>query len=191
MVKNNIFQLIGGFSILISSIAYSADEIKLSPADPIAQTMIVLNGRVSIAEANDNGEMRWATWEDKSDKSKGVYLSLYSIEKKTAKQLWSTSWPDAYRPVMRVLTEWTWHDHPTVAVTMQFGAAAAQVDLYGLDGNNKAIRLAEILTSDIEWAVNKDEDTLLIASDATPNGLKAKCYGWDEASGKLVSKVCK
>jgi len=143
-----------------------------------------------IEDANEAGSLRWAAWGEGPAGSQTVRLALLSTASASTTALWATAWPDAYGAALRPTPEWQFADHQIMAITMQFGAAAAQVDLYGLDAKNRPVRLAEKLGAAIGWAVDSSGDLILIVYSMPDSALVPACFGWSPVASQLAPATC-
>ena len=138
--------------------------------------------------ANDEGTLRWAAWQLGAPPSQSVRLAFYDATHAPARPLWSVGWPDAYNPLVQA-TGWTHAGRPVLALTMQFGAAAQQVDLYGLDAASHPVRMAEMLGAAVGWVVHPDR-TVLIVYQTPVSALVPHCFDWQDRTGQLAEVKC-
>lgn len=169
----------------------AAQATEQKPPEVIDRIMAEPIPNLSLTNADPRGSLRWVVWEEGSGESRTSHLALFTHEKATASSVWSTSWPDAWAPALQPAPEWRWRDRALLAVTLQFGAAAEQVELYGLDAQNKPVHLAEKTAASIGWKINTAGQRLLVLYEPETTVLKARCYGWQESTGKLVLQQCK
>ncbi len=141
----------------------------------------------SMADVTPQDGIRWSVWEDGGSDSRISHLVLFTGKK----SIWSVQWSDAYNPVLQILPEWQWHGHPVAAVTLQFGAAASQLALYGLDEKYQPVRLLEKESASMGWIINENGQRLLALYDPKPTALKATCYAWNDSNGNLNPQPCK
>ncbi|MGY5957112.1 Lipoprotein [Kosakonia sp. BK9b] len=177
MNKKNMLRLAGA---LTSLIVFASPAAEKAP-DVVNQLMASPVRNLSQADNDTDGAQRWVAWEEGTIDARSSHLALY--EKNTngnIQPVWSTAWPDAWAPSLLMLQEWRWHDRPLLAVTLQFGAAAEQVDIYGLDEKQRPQRLAEKTAATIGWKISASGQRLLVLYEAKPTVLKATCYGWQE-----------
>lgn len=172
----------------ITSIGVQASENKTP--DAINRIMAEPVRNLSLMDADPQGALRWVVWQEGQADSRVSYLALYQQDKGAASSVWSTSWPDAWSPALQPLSEWRWQGNALLAVTLQFGAAAEQVELYGLDTQNRPVKLAEKTAASVNWKINEAGQRLLVLYEPKPTILKASCYGWQENTGKLVPQSC-
>jgi hypothetical protein len=145
---------------------------------------------LNIEDANPSGTLRWAAWGDGPAGSQTVRLALLDPAPSSTMALWATAWPDAYGAALRPTPEWQFAGHQLMAITMQFGAAAEQIDLYGLDARNQPVRLAEKLGAAIGWAVDSSGDLVLIVYSMPDSALVPACFGWNPATSQLAPANC-
>ncbi|WP_039055376.1 hypothetical protein [Enterobacter sp. Bisph1] len=141
----------------------------------------------TMAEASVEDGMRWGIWEEGSSDARTSYLALFADKK----SIWSTQWQDAYNPALQIVPDWQWHGHAVAAVTLQFGAAAVQLSVYGLDDKKQPVKLFEKDAASIGWLISDKGQRLLALYDAKPTTLVATCYSWNESAGKLNTQPCK
>jgi len=145
---------------------------------------------LSMANANFSGSLRWTAWAEGPARSQTVRLALLDTAPITSAAIWATAWPDAYGAGLRPAPEWQFAGHQLMAVTMQFGAAAAQIDFYGLDAKNQPVRLAEKLGAAIGWAVDSSGDLILIVYSMPDSSLVPACFGWNPTTSQLAPATC-
>lgn len=172
----------------ITSVAVQASENKTP--DAINRIMAEPIRNLSLIDADPQGALRWVVWQEGQVDSRVSYLALYQQGKGEASSVWSTSWPDAWSPALQPLSEWRWQGNALLAVTLQFGATAEQVELYGLDTRNRPVKLAEKTAASVNWKINEAGQRLLVLYEPKPTILKSSCYGWQENTGKLVPQSC-
>ncbi|AKL11106.1 TPA: hypothetical protein I8271_000938 [Kluyvera intermedia] len=184
------FPFSGGIFALafIASAAVQASENK--KPDVINRIMAEPVHNLSLMDADPQGTLRWVVWQEGQADSRASYLALYQQAKGVASPVWSTSWSDAWAPALYSLSEWRWQGNALLAVTLQFGAAAGQVELYGLDAKNQPVQLAEKTAASVGWKINEAGERLLVLYEPKPTTLKASCYGWRENTGKLMPQSC-
>ncbi|MGB8840870.1 MAG: hypothetical protein WCC64_07340 [Aliidongia sp.] len=132
--------------------------------------------------------LSWAVWGEGSPANQSVHLALFSVA--TDAPLWTDVKAEAYDPGFRLLTDWRQENRPMVAVTFRYGAAAAQIELYGLDATDHPIRLDERLGAEIGWTIDTAGRTLLVIYSQQSGMLQPTCFGWDTGSGKLLPQPC-
>ncbi len=145
---------------------------------------------LSVEDANASGSLRWAAWGDGPAGSQTVRLALLDAAGTRTAALWATAWPNAYGAGLRPTPEWQFAGHQVMAITMQFGAAAEQIDVYGLDTKNQPVRLAEKLGAAIGWAVDSSGDLILIVYSMPDSALVPACFGWNPATSQLAPASC-
>jgi hypothetical protein len=145
---------------------------------------------LNIEAANSSGSLRWAAWGEGPAGSQTVRLALLDTAGTTTTALWATAWPDAYGAALRPTPEWQFAGHQLMAITMQFGAAAEQIDIYGLDEKNQPVRLAEKLGAAIGWAADSSGDLILIVYSMPDSALVPACFGWNPATSQLSPASC-
>ncbi|SFE68802.1 hypothetical protein SAMN05216563_107134 [Phytobacter palmae] len=172
----------------ITSGAVQASESKTP--ETINRIMAEPLHNLSLLDADPQGELRWVAWQEGEGESRVSSLALFKQSKGAASSVWSTSWPDAWSPALQPLSEWRWQGNALLAVTLQFGAAAGQVELYGLDTQKRPLKLAEKTAASVGWKINEAGQRLLVLYEPKPTALKASCYGWQENTGKLMPQSC-
>jgi hypothetical protein len=162
-----------------------------APAKPDAAIAVIAAAPIkdlTVADAYPAGELRWLLWSDGAAADRAVHLALYRRAGGAAVQTWANGWRGAYDPALRQIEDWRYAGHPVSAVTMQRGAATAQLDLYGLNAADEPVRLAEKSATSVSWAVGADGKPVLILYAAAAGGtLTASCYAWN---GELAAFPC-
>lgn len=155
-----------------------------------AVSAIVATGLPAFAVQEIPGRpaLRWVVW---GGQGEAVRLGLWENGSGTAKQLWSQDWPDAFSPEMRVLPEWRYGDAPVLALVTRYGAAAAQVDIFGLDGQNRPVHMGAQTGAEIAWGVSPAGHLALSVYQASPTRLKPECFGWRSNPAGLVAESCR
>jgi hypothetical protein len=144
---------------------------------------------LTIEDADPAGALRWAAWGEGTAGAQMVRLALLN-HGAAGGALWAMSWPDAYDPGIQPTPEWRFAGHPVLALTMQFGAAAEQIDLFGLDSENHPVRLAEKLAAAIGWSVNASGDLVMIVYSLPASALVPACFGWNSSANLLMPVGC-
>jgi hypothetical protein len=145
---------------------------------------------LTFTDADPDGQRRWGAWAEGRKGETRVHLGLFARQPGSATLQWSQSWKDAYDPSLRSAPEWRYRGQPVLALTLRFGAAAQQVDLFGLDADQPPQLLAEKDAAAIGWIVSADGRLLLALYDANPTALTPGCFGWREQSGELAAEKC-
>ena len=140
---------------------------------------------MSIADAGAAG--RWVIWTDGTAPDTTVTLALVSPDKQA---VWSEKWASAYTPTLRPLPEWQHANSAMLAVTMQFGAMAEEVSLFGLTAG-KPVKLTSVLAKAVSWMISREGDLLLVLYNTTKTAhLRPNCYKWDDSLEKLIPRTC-
>lgn len=183
-----IFSILFFALAFIASAAVRAAENKTPEA--INRIMAESVHNLSLMDADPQGALRWVAWQEGQADTRVSYLALFQQGKGAALSVWSTGWPDAWAPALQPLSEWRWQGNALLAVTLQFGAAAAQIELFGLDAKNRPVHLAEKTAASVGWKINEAGERLLVLYEPKPTALKAICYGWQGNTGKLMPQSC-
>ena len=141
---------------------------------------------LTMIPADSEKQLRWIAWSETADNRPTSYLALFAGH--TGTVAWQADWPDAYSPSVREVTQWRYAGRPVTALTVSFGAAAEQVDLYGLDASNRPVRLAERLGVAVDFRSSPD-GKLVLEVFRTPDTIPlANCFVWE--SELLKSEPC-
>ncbi len=143
---------------------------------------------LAVTAAGSADEHRWAVWSDGAPGDMTTRLALLSV--KDAKRVWSMAWPHAYGPTLRPTPEWSFDGQPVLAVTFQYGAAAQELELYGLDRDHRPVHLAEKLANAVGWTMSASGERLLVLYDRPASALVPACYGWNTAMARLGVTKC-
>jgi hypothetical protein len=157
------------------------------PAPDLAAIVSAPVRDLVLANADPAGDLRWLLWSDGAAAERAVHLALYHRDGGAVARSWSNDWPGAAEPTLRQIADWRYAGHPVSAVTMQRGAATAQLDLFGLSADDQPVRLAEKRATSFSWAVGADGKPVLILYAASGDTLAASCYGW---TGELSAFPC-
>ena len=76
-----------------------------------------------------------------------------------------------------------------LAVTMQFGATAEEVSLFGLTAG-KPVKLTRVLAKAVSWMISREGGLLLVLYNAKAAQLRPNCYKWDASLEKLIPRTC-
>lgn len=138
------------------------------------------------ADVDNDEHLRWAVWSQTS--AQGMVVKL-AVVKKTASGpvvLYTLERKDAYEPNIRRIVDWRYGKHPVLALTYHQGAAAEQVELYGLADNNQPVLLDQRLGEASGWSIGSQGQTLLCVYTKSESFLAPTCYRWQEKSHSLV-----
>jgi hypothetical protein len=150
-----------------------------------------LNELHIIGVDNDNDKnLRWAVWNQTSSQSKIVKLALVKNITSGPVVLYTLERKDAYESDIKRISEWRYGKHPVFALTYHYGAAAEQVELFGLDDNNRPMKIDEMLGECIGWSIN-DGQTVLGVYDKPESRLLPTWYHWEEKTHKLIRTIGK
>ncbi len=115
-----------------------------------------------------------------------VVLALIKKVKNGTSLVWSIGRRDGYEPDIIRISDWRYGQHPLMAFTFQYGAAAEQVELYGIDSKNIPVKVGEILGEEIDWSINSDGEGIMNVY-SKPNGrMAATCYRWNTKQHRVV-----
>lgn len=175
-----------GCALVLSSLPFFTFASEVPDAvSKIISAPDIRNFSMADAAVRDGG--RWGVWEDGGSDTRISHLVFFAGKK----SVWSVQWQDACNPVLQILPEWQWRGHPVAAVTLQFGAAAVQLVVYGLDDKNQPVWLFEKEAASIGWIINENGQRLLALYNSKPTALKAACYVWNDSTGNLNLQPCK
>ena len=54
---------------------------------------------LAVADADDSGTLRWASWGQGRGEGQSAHLALFGVRDGAAMPRWAISWPDGYRLV--------------------------------------------------------------------------------------------
>ena len=145
---------------------------------------------LALADADVDGKARWAFWSEGRLGDTTVQLALFSVDNGRATSIWRAAWPHAYEPVLRPTPEWSYAGRPVLAATFHYGAAAEELELYGLDKAGRPSHLVERLASAVDWTISPSGDLLAVLYDRPASALVATCYGWNGQAAVLKSEPC-
>lgn len=155
--------------------------------DAVAQTAALPAHGLIIIDAEHGGTLRWAAWGARQAGRSTTRLALRDAGAGRAKALWSAAWADAYEPELRLVPQWTYVGRPLLALTMRFGAAARQINLYGIDAGNYPVPVVENLGAEIGWTIAPTGGRFFIVY-TTP--IVPTFFAWEAASATVVSEPC-
>jgi hypothetical protein len=186
-------KIMRGFFVVLAMAFFSERAVAAPALGPLGG-IVVSAARAPfhgllIEDADKTGLLHWAAWGEGKAGSQTVRLALVN-SLYGGRALWAMSWPDAYGPGLRPTPEWSFAGHPLLALTMQFGAAAEQIDLYGLDAKNQPVRLAEELGAAIGWSVDATGNLVLIVYSMPASTLVPACFGWNSSANQLTLEAC-
>jgi hypothetical protein len=159
-------------------------------------TVLVLAGlcghataQTTDASAAAGAAGRWEISTEGIQPNSEVTLALVNPQ---GQRTWQHTWLHTYEPTLRLLPQWRYNEGAVLAVTVQHGAAAAELTLFGL-GRGEPTQLHNELVSAVEWKHAPDGEWLLVVdnpSDNPPPLLVSSCYGWNEVKAQLAPKDC-
>lgn len=138
------------------------------------------------ADVDNDENLRWAVWSQTS--AQGMVVKLALIKKTAGKPivLGTVSHKDAFEPDIKRVVQWRYGKHAILAFTYHTGAAAQQVELYGLDEKNQPVLLDQRLGEVIGWSIGSQGQTMLCVYAKPESRLEPTCYLWDEKSHTLI-----
>lgn len=142
------------------------------------------------ADSYNDRRLRWATWGKRSKHGVSIVLVLLGNTQNGSLVLWSREYRDSYEPHITRLTSWRYGQHPILALTYRYGALAEQVVLYGIDINNRPIKLDEKLGEEIDWGINSKGEGLMIVFFKPDDHMVKHCYRWGKQSQRLEEAEC-
>jgi len=139
------------------------------------------------ADRDNDKNLRWAVWNQASSQDMMV-VKLALVEKSTKGPVvhYTLERKDAYDSDINRIVEWHYGKHPVLAFTYHMGAAAQQLELYGIDDNNQPVQLDERLGEVIGWVIDSQGRTLLGVYTKPEGRLSPTWYRWDEKSHSLI-----
>ena len=169
----------------------SAASAKPSPAQNdrilLGVTFSALNELHIIGADTDNDKhLRWTVWSQTSAQGMTVKLALVENTSKGPAVLYTMERKEAYEPDIKRIVGWRYGKHPVLALTYHQGAAAEQVELYGLANNNQPVRLDQRLGEVIIWGISPQGQTLLGVYSKPEGRLLPTWYLWQEESHALI-----
>jgi len=142
-------------------------------------------------ESDKDQELRWATWGKRSKHGPSIVLALLKKTKKGVSVLWSIEKLDGYEPAIKRIPSWRYGRHPVLALTFQYGALAAQVELYGLDEKERPTPIVEKLGESIEWSVSSHGEELMNIYSNSADQIIQHCYRWEKIRQRLEQVKCR
>lgn len=142
------------FSILTAATALAADDRSRQALDTAvahAAAAPFLSLQVLSASSLPESRLRWATWGEGVGKGQTVYLALLARHRAGAVRLWLKHYPEGYLPTIRLAHGWTYHKHPVLVLTFQYGAAVELLVMVGLDSRERPVLLDERMASLFEF----------------------------------------
>jgi hypothetical protein len=138
------------------------------------------------ADIDNDEHLRWAVWSQKSAQGMMVKLALLKNTATGPVVMYTLERKDAYEPDIKRIINWRYGKHPVLALTYHYGAAAEQVELYGLAYNNQPVRLDQRSGEVIGWGISSGGEALLGIYTKPEGRLKPTWYRWQEESHALV-----
>jgi hypothetical protein len=130
--------------------------------------------------------LRWAVWSQKSAQGMMVKLALLKNTATGPVVMYTLERKDAYEPDIKRIINWRYGKHPVLALTYHQGAAAEQVELYGVAYNNQPVRLDQRSGEVVGWSISSGGEALLGIYTKPEGRLKPTWYRWHEESHTLV-----
>lgn len=142
------------------------------------------------ADVDADKHLRWAVWSEASEQGSSVRLALVANTVHGPKIVSSLIRDGAFEPTLIRVQNWRHGKHPVIALAYRQGAAAEQVEIYGLDDHDSLVQLASVLGEQIEWRIG-DKGQSVMSVYSKPHGrLVAVCYEWQHPTKKLERTAC-
>jgi hypothetical protein len=138
-------------------------------------------------DRDDDRKLRWLVWSESSPTTKTVNLTLIADTAQGPRTVFHTERKDAYDVEVRRLHAWRYGQHPILAFSYREGAAAEQIELYGLEADGMPVKLDEQSGEDLEWSAGRNGELLLVSYDKPEGRLVPSYYRWDDKKHKLAS----
>lgn len=145
---------------------------------------------LTVVETDPTGQRRWAAWQEGVGDGQATYLALFATGNGGVTPVWSMRWPNGYEPRLRTLTEWSYRDGSIAAITVQFGAGAVEVDLFGLGADGQPRPLGKYEAAAAEWRGDAKGVPVLVLHDRQATALKTRCLAWRAATAVLAPVRC-
>ncbi|MDR2154654.1 MAG: hypothetical protein LBE78_06475 [Burkholderiaceae bacterium] len=146
---------------------------------------------MSIVDAGTAG--RWVVWTHGAPADdRSVTLSLVGPR---GHKSWSRTWAGgAYAPALRSLPQWRYAGAAVLALTVQFGAAAEEVHLFGL-AKGRPVELFSELADTVGWIFapgDLNDELVLLLYNTHPDSTTQvpSCYRWNDSEAKLAKRNC-
>jgi hypothetical protein len=196
-LKHNLMNYLFFCLALVACLCVSSIYLPTVNAEPahfprvVAEEAFSSEGLHIIGVDGDNDRnLRWATWGKRSERGMSVVLALLRKTKSGVSIVWSIEKRDAYGPEVTRISDWRYGRHPLMAFTYQYGAAAEQAELYGLDSKNLPVKVAEMLGEEIDWSINSKGQGLMNVYSKPKGRMAAICYRWNAKQQRLEKVSC-
>ncbi len=186
------FNILVVFSCLAAMSYVSAAQPTNGAFKEISATARFFASEIQVIGVDVEGDkrLRFATWQEGEGEHTRVRMALMDTtgNLESAPVVFDREY--AYGPRVRRVVNWQFGGHPVLAVVYQQGAAAAQIELFGVDSGPALASLDQRLGEEIEWRIGKDGGLLLSVYTKQKGSLVANCYRWHEKSHRLVNHSC-
>jgi hypothetical protein len=109
------------------------------------------NVQILGADTEDDNQFSWISWSHRIGGESSVTLMLLQNAPSGPLTVLNEQVKDAYEPNITRVDKWRYNGHPVLVLTYQQGAAAVETLLYGIDRNQRPIRLETRLAERITW----------------------------------------
>ncbi|MEN6509130.1 MAG: hypothetical protein ABFD63_10190 [Smithella sp.] len=155
----------------------------------IGLDLSTLNELQIIDAGSRDDFLHWAVWSQKSEGGLSVKLALLKYTDKGPVVLQMLERKDAYEPSIKRIYQWRFGKYPVLALTYQYGAAAEQLEILGIDNNSRPVLLDEQLGDVIQWGTCKGQ--IIVGIYSRPEGqLVPSWYRWREETHKMYQIHC-
>lgn len=172
------------FMIAVSSASADNSQVIKNFISPTLSELHIIG-----VDVNSDKHLYWAAWCEESKQGTLINLALLSSTSSTEPNIILKK-QDAYEPTITRIDNWKYKQHPILALTYQQGAAAKQIELYGLDNKDSPRLLDQRLGEEIHWRIDSDGKTLLSVYTKPKGKLKPTCYLWEEKTEAVIQKPC-
>jgi hypothetical protein len=138
-------------------------------------------------DRDDDKKLRWLAWSESAHQTKTANLTLVADTAQGPKAVFHTERKDAYDVEVRRVYAWRHGQHPILAFSYREGAAAQQIEFYGIEADGTPVKLDEQSGEDITWSADRNGELLLVAYNKPTGRLVPSYYRWDDKKHQLVS----
>jgi hypothetical protein len=189
-MKSLSYLILCVYLFFVSVLPTNSEPVKSAPVENnrilVGVAFSALNElHITGVDAADK-QLRWAAWSQKSAQGMMVKLALLKNTATGPVVTYTLERKDAYEPDIKRIFNWRYGKHPVLALTYHYGAAAEQVELYGLAHNDQPVRLDQRSGEVVGWGISSGGEALLGIYTKPEGRLTPTWYRWQEQSHALV-----
>jgi hypothetical protein len=141
-----------------------------------------------LGATNDPAPLRWESWATPAldhAHAGDAHLALFRRDAGGARLEWSTVRPDGYQPTLYVATNWAYSGRPVLLFSYRMGAAAEELELWGLDLQDRPTLLDRVEAATFDYRSWRG-----LTIEAVGHPEPPLCWTFETGNAKLVASAC-